>query len=243
MSEPPSIVIVEDDGDIRAQLTQYLEGEGLRVVGLSGGTSLDRHLAAGPVPDLILLDWMLPGEDGLSICRRLRDAGGPPVVMLTAKDEDIDRVLGLEMGADDYVSKPFNPRVLLARIRAVLRRTQGPGSRTVEADPEILCVADLSVDLAARRVLIGQNGTEVALTSAEYDLLHCFVTRPQRVLSRDQLLDWTRGRTAEAFDRTIDVQVSRLRHKLDASGSAVAALLKTVRNAGYILAASVKPAG
>ncbi|MGU3537980.1 response regulator [Methylobacterium sp. A54F] len=241
MSEPPVIAVVEDDADIRTQLAAYLDGEGFRVVGLDGGASLDRLLAAGAPPDLIVLDWMLPGEDGLSICRRLRAAGGPPIVMLTAKDEDIDRVLGLEMGADDYVSKPFNPRVLLARIRAVLRRAAG-GAAAGGADPERVNVADLVVDLAARRVTSGAPGTEIPLTSAEYDLLHCFILRPQRVLSRDQLLDWTRGRTADAFDRTIDVQVSRLRHKLDAAGSGAAALLKTVRNAGYILAAPVRPA-
>ncbi len=240
MDDRPTIVIVEDDGDIRTQLAGYLEGEGFRVAGLDGGASLDRHLASGRAPDLIVLDWMLPGEDGLSICRRLREAGGPPIVMLTAKDEDIDRVLGLEMGADDYVSKPFNPRVLLARIRAVLRRAKGGGATAAEAGPETLAVADLVVDLSARRVVVGAPSSEVPLTGAEYDLLHCFVTRPQRVLSRDQLLDWTRGRTADAFDRTIDVQVSRLRHKLDAAGSSAAALLKTVRNAGYILAAPVK---
>ena len=240
MTECPTIDIVEDDADIRIQLVAYLEGEGLRVAGLDGGAGLDRHLATGPAPDLIVLDWMLPGEDGLSICRRLREAGGPPVVMLTAKDEDIDRVLGLEMGADDYVSKPFNPRVLLARIRAVLRRTQGAAAQPADAAPETLAVADLVVDLAARGVTVGEAAAEIPLTSAEYDLLHCFITRPQRVLSRDQLLDWTRGRTADAFDRTIDVQVSRLRHKLDASGSSLAPLLKTVRSAGYILAAPTR---
>ncbi|MCJ2036603.1 response regulator [Methylobacterium sp. J-068] len=242
MNEDTTIAIVEDDGDIRALLAGYLEGEGFRVVSLEGGASLDRLLARGPAPDLVVLDWMLPGEDGLSICRRLREAGGPPIVMLTAKDEDIDRVLGLEMGADDYVSKPFNPRVLLARIRAVLRRARG-GPMPDVAAPERLRVGDLTIDVAARTVRSGPEGAEVPLTSAEYDLLHCFVTRPQRVLSRDQLLDWTRGRSADAFDRTIDVQVSRLRHRLDASGSGVAALLKTVRNAGYILAAPVAAVG
>ena len=241
MHEGTAIAVVEDDPDIRALLAGYLEGEGFRVVALDGGASLDRVLAAGPAPDLIVLDWMLPGEDGLSICRRLRDANGPPVVMLTAKDEDIDRVLGLEMGADDYVSKPFNPRVLLARIRAVLRRAGGAAGPAAERGPETLSVADLVIDLAARTVTTGEPAAEIPLTSAEYDLLHCFVTRPQRVLSRDQLLDWTRGRTADAFDRTIDVQVSRLRHRLDAAGSMAAALIKTVRNAGYILSAPVKP--
>ncbi len=240
MTDDTTIAIVEDDDDIRSQLASYLEDEGFRVVSLDGGTGLDRLFASGQRPNLVLLDWMLPGEDGLSICRRLREAGGPPVVMLTAKDEDIDRVLGLEMGADDYVSKPFSSRVLLARIRAVLRRANG--SAPVEAAPERLAVADLVVDLAGRAVAIGDPAAEIPLTSAEYDLLHCFVTRPQRVLSRDQLLDWTRGRTADAFDRTIEVQVSRLRHKLDAAGSTAPALIKTVRNAGYILAAPVKAA-
>jgi DNA-binding response OmpR family regulator len=240
MSDPTTLAIVEDDDDIRTQLAGYLEGEGFRVVSLDGGASLDRLLAAGPAPDLVILDWMLPGEDGLSICRRLRENNGPPVVMLTAKDEDIDRVLGLEMGADDYVSKPFNPRVLLARIRAVLRRAAAPGAASAETGSGTLSVADLIVNLDARTVTTGAPAAEIPLTSAEYDLLHCFVTRPQRVLSRDQLLDWTRGRTADAFDRTIDVQVSRLRHKLDASGSTAAGLIKTVRNAGYILAAPVR---
>jgi two-component system, OmpR family, response regulator len=240
MHEGTTIAVVEDDPDIRALLAGYLEGEGFRVVALDGGASLDRLLGNGSSPDLIVLDWMLPGEDGLSICRRLRDANGPPVVMLTAKDEDIDRVLGLEMGADDYVSKPFNPRVLLARIRAVLRRASGSAAPPAERGAEMLSVADLVVNLAARRVTVGDTAAEIPLTSAEYDLLHCFVTRPQRVLSRDQLLDWTRGRTADAFDRTIDVQVSRLRHRLDAAGSQASSLLKTVRNAGYILAAPVK---
>lgn len=239
MHEGTTIAIVEDDTDIRALLAGYLEGEGFRVVALDGGASLDRVLAAGTVPDLIVLDWMLPGEDGLSICRRLRAVNGPPVVMLTAKDEDIDRVLGLEMGADDYVSKPFNPRVLLARIRAVLRRASG-GHPSAEPGSEILSVADLAVNLGARTVTLRDPVAEIPLTSAEYDLLHCFITRPQRVLSRDQLLDWTRGRTADAFDRTIDVQVSRLRHRLEAAGSTAASLIKTVRNAGYILAAPVK---
>ena len=239
MTDAGTILLVEDDPEIRNLLAAYLEGEGFRVAALDGGPALDKALAHGPAPSLVILDWMLPGEDGLSICRRLRAAGGPPIIMLTAKDEDIDRVLGLEMGADDYVSKPFSPRVLLARIRAVLRRAGGVPEAAPEATPERLRVADLVVALASRSVTVVGQAAEVPLTSAEYDLLHCFVTRPQRVLSRDQLLDWTRGRTADTFDRTIDVQVSRLRHKLEASGSGVAALIKTVRNAGYILAAPV----
>ncbi len=241
MTDGTTIAIVEDDDDIRGQLAGYREEEGFRVVSLDGGAGLDRLLATGPRPHLVVLDWMLLGEDGLSICRRLREAAGPPVVILTPKDEDTDKVLGLEMGADDYVSKPFSSRVLLARIRAVLRRANdAPAS--VEPAPQRLAVADLIVDLAGRAVTIGEPAAEIPLTSAECDLLHCFVTRPQRVLSRDQLLDWTRGRTADAFARTIDVQVSRLRHKLDDAGSTASALIKTVRNVGYILAAPVRAA-
>jgi DNA-binding response OmpR family regulator len=241
MNDGTTLALVEDDPEIRALLGGFLEGEGFAVRHLDGGVALDRLLAHGPAPDLVVLDWMLPGEDGLSICRRLRERGGPPVIMLTAKDEDIDRVLGLEMGADDYVSKPFNPRVLLARIRAVLRRARPAAGEAAEAS-ERLAVADLVVDAAARRVVTGAAASEIVLTSAEFDLLMCFVTRPQRVLSRDQLLDWTRGRVADALDRTIDVQVSRLRKRLEEGGSAVAAQIKTVRNAGYILAAAVGPA-
>jgi two-component system, OmpR family, response regulator len=233
------IAIVEDDPEIRSLLSDLLVNEGYRTIVVDGGAALDAHLAHGPKPDLVVLDWMLPGEDGLSICRRLRSGGGPPIVMLTAKDDDIDRILGLEIGADDYVTKPFNPRVLVAHIRAVLRRTSGAGSSVNGAGR--LRVADLLIDPPARRVVL-EDDREVALTSAEFDLLLCFVERPQRVLSRDQLLDWTRGRVADVFDRTIDVQVSRLRRRLEESGSAIASCIKTVRNAGYILSTPVTPA-
>ena len=230
-------MIVEDDAEIAPLLGDFLRREGFEVAIADGGVALDTQLAAGARPDLLVLDLMLPGEDGLSICRRLHASGGPPIIMLTAKDEDIDRVLGLEIGADDYVTKPFNPRVLLAHIRAVLRRAHSaPVSR---AAPDRFRVGDLTIDLGARRVAAADDDHELELTSAEFDLLQCFVTRPQRVLSRDQLLDWTRGRTGDAFDRTIDVQVSRLRRKL--AGFTMSDCLKTVRNAGYILAAPVRP--
>lgn len=242
MPDAAHLVLVEDDPDILSLLADFLRGEGFRVDCVESGAALAGLLTRAPAPDLVVLDWMLPGEDGLSILRRLRAEGGPPIIMLTAKDDDIDRVLGLEMGADDYVSKPFNPRVLLARIRAVLRRTRPEAQvGASEPAPRPLRVADLVVDPAGRRVLTGDDAREVALTAAEFDLLLCFVSRPWRVLSRDQLLDWTRGRSADAYDRTIDVQLSRLRRKLDESGSTAASLLKTVRNAGYILAAPVTP--
>ena len=236
------IMIVEDDAEIRSLLAGVLAAEGYGTVAVDCGAALDRAMALGPAPDLIVLDWMLPGEDGLSICRRLRASSriSVPILMLTAKAEDIDRILGLEMGADDYVAKPFNPRVLLAHIRALLRRTSPAASPRAEAGGS-LKVADLVVDPLARRVLVGAESREVAMTGAEFDLLLCFVTRPQRVLSREQLLDWTRGRVADVFDRTIDVQVSRLRKRLEESGSTSSGLLKTVRNAGYILSAPVVP--
>ncbi len=248
------IAIVEDDPEIRGLLAEFLRREGFTVAVAADVAAYDALVAAGHAPQLVVLDWMLPGEDGLSLCQRIAvasgpGAGGPAVIMLTAKDDDIDRVLGLEIGADDYVTTPFSPRVLLARIRAVLRRARSgprnPGltrcSNAEAAGRAGLAVADLLVDLDARRVLRRADGAEVPLTSAEFDLLHCFVTRPQRVLSRDQLLDWTRGRIADVFDRTIDVQVSRLRRKLGDGGSTAGELLRTVRNAGYILAAPVRP--
>jgi two-component system OmpR family response regulator len=177
-----------------------------------------------------VLDIMLPGEDGLSICRRLRAGSRVPILMLTARSEDIDRIVGLEMGADDYLPKPFNPRELVARIRAILRRAEAP---PVERR-RLIVNGDLLVDLDARSVA-RVDGAAIALTSAEFDLLECFLTRPRRVLSREQLMDWTRGRQAEPLDRTIDVQVSRLRKKIERGTE----LIKTVRNAGYLLAATV----
>ena len=236
------ITLVEDDPEIAALLAEFLAREGFQVDTADCAAALDRRVRQPPIPDLVVLDWMLPGEDGLSICRRLHGAGGPPVIMLTATAEDIVRVLALEMGADDYVAKPFNPRVLLARIRAVLRRAGLKAAPEFASPPVRLRVAHLVVDLAGRRVLTGHDERELPLTGAEFDLLHCFVTHPQRVLSRDQLLDWTRGRVADVFDRTIDVQVSRLRRRLDDGGSNAAELIRTVRNAGYILAVPVRAA-
>ena len=238
MDPRASLAIVEDDEEIAALLGDFLRREGYDVAITEGSAALDARLGKEPPLDLIILDLMLPGEDGLSICRRVAAAGGPPVIILTAKGEDIDRVLGLEIGADDYVTKPFNPRELLARIRAVLRRTHATPEPVAASD--CFRIADLTIDLGGRRVIVTAEDREIELTSAEFDLLQCFVTRPQRVLSRDQLLDWTRGREGDAFDRTIDVQLSRLRRRL--AGSEVADRLKTVRNAGYILAAPVQPA-
>lgn len=230
-SDRARILVIEDDAEIRSLVQDYLQRQGFRVDVGDGGAALDRFRSVIGEPDLIVLDIMLPGEDGLSLCRRIRASSRVPILMLTARSEDIDRIVGLEMGADDYLGKPFNPRELAARIRAILRRR--------EPEPEArrrLTVGGIVVDLDARSATHRENG-ELGLTSAEFDLLECFVTRPQRVLSREQLMDWTRGRRADPFDRTIDVQVSRLRKKIEAGGDI---LIKTVRNAGYMLCASVE---
>lgn len=232
MSADPDILIVEDDAEIRNLLRNYLSQQRFRVRDADGGVAFDRSVQLHGLPDLIVLDLMLPGEDGLSICRRLRAHSTVPVIILTARGDDIDRIVGLEVGADDYLPKPFNPRELVARIRAVLRRAK---TLTLQAENQVR-VGAFDVDLDSRTVY-GPDGAPIDLTGAEFDLLICFIERPNRVLSRDQLMDWTRGRRADVFDRTIDVQVSRLRKKLDVGGEP---LIKTVRNAGYILAATVR---
>ena len=233
-----SILFVEDDCDIRTLLADFLAREGFAVEVAEDGAAVDRALARAQ-PDLVILDIMLPGEDGLSICRRLRARSAVPVIMLTAKSDDIDRIVGLELGADDYLGKPFNPRELLARIRAVLRRTDRLGSARQARRRRTF--AGFLVDLDARSIDT-KGGMRVSLTSAEFDLLACFIERPRRVLTRDQLLDWTRGRSADPFDRTIDVTVSRLRKKLEAADPAAATLVTTVRNGGYLLSAEVADA-
>jgi two-component system, OmpR family, response regulator len=230
-----SILFVEDDRDIRMLLADFLMREGFAVEVAEDGAAVDRVLARTR-PDLVILDLMLPGEDGLSICRRLRARGAVPIIMLTAKNDDIDRIVGLELGADDYLGKPFNPRELLARIRAILRRVE----RTAPAatPQRRRSFAGFVVDLDARSVDT-KDGMRVPLTSAEFDLLACFVERPRRVLTRDQLLDWTRGRSADPFDRTIDVTVSRLRKKLEVADPAASEVVTTVRNGGYLFSAEV----
>jgi DNA-binding response OmpR family regulator len=230
------IAIVEDDDEIRRLVIGLLAREGYQIAEAQNGVDLDAILA-GNIPDLIILDLMLPGEDGLSICRRLRSHGGAvPILMLTAKSDAIDRVVGLEMGADDYLTKPFNPRELVARVRALLRRARGMG----EAAPSSRRYAfeGLVIDLDARSLATG-DGKPVTLTSAEFDLLACFVQRPRRVLTREQLLDWTRGRDSTPFDRAIDMTISRLRKKIDAAAPGLT-LITTIRNNGYLFVAAVK---
>ncbi|HUH85936.1 MAG TPA: response regulator [Stellaceae bacterium] len=233
-----TILLVEDDHDIRTLLAGFLSGEGFDVAMAEDAVAMDRLLQQG-APDLLILDLMLPSENGLSICHRLRARGDLPILFLTAKGDETDRIVGLELGADDYVAKPFNPRELLARIRAVLRRA---GHATEPAQPrKRRAFAGFVADLDARAVE-GESGAVVPLTAAEFDLLACFLERPRRVLSRERLLDWTRGRNADTFDRAVDVTVSRLRRKLETADPAAVDLITTVRNGGYLFAADVRDA-
>ncbi len=235
MSTEPHILIVDDDREIRDLLSRFLRKHGYRSDGAGDGREMDRKLDAGRY-DLVVLDVMMPGEDGLSICRRLRATSALPIIMLTAIGEDTDRIVGLEMGADDYLAKPFNPRELLARIKAVLRRA-GERSRSVDAAGGGLVFDGWRLDLA-KRELRDPDGVLQTLTAGEYDLLVAFAERPKRVLRRDQLLDLTKGRTAAPFERSIDVQLSRLRHKIEADPKEPT-LIKTVRGGGYIFATDV----
>jgi two-component system OmpR family response regulator len=197
---------------------------------------MDRALEASRL-DLIVLDLMLPGEDGLSICRRLRLSSHVPIIMLTAKGEDVDRIIGLEMGADDYLTKPFNPRELLARIKAVLRRAARSAFAASAADARVLAFLGWRIDRALRN-LASPDGARVVVTGAEFDLLQAFCEWPGRILSRDQLLDLTQGRSAGSFERSIDVLVSRLRRKLE-SDPHNPEIIKTVRSGGYLFTPTV----
>ena len=239
MDASPHILVVDDDRDIRDLLGRLLRQHGFRVSAAANGQDMQRVLDGHGI-ELIILDLMLPGEDGLSLCRKLRATSDLPVIMLTAIGEDVDRIVGLEMGADDYLAKPFNPRELIARIKAVLRRSGGVRTRLSGAREEgrgILGFAGWRFDLD-RRELRSPEGLLVPLSDGEYTLLVAFVRHPHRVLSRDQLIDLARGREAEPFDRAIDVQVSRLRRKLD-DDPKEPQLIKTVRGGGYIFAPKV----
>jgi DNA-binding response OmpR family regulator len=221
-------LLVEDDARLAALTTEYLSGHGVVVTAVGDGAAgLEEALRHRY--DVVLLDLMLPGKDGLDVCRELRARSDVPVVVLTARGEEADRVMGLELGADDYVAKPFSPRELLARIRAVVRRARGqvgPVLRPVR-------VGTLTLDPGARRVTV--EGREVPLTGYEFSLLYALASRPGRVLSREQLIDLAGGNAEEAFDRSVDVHVSRLRQKLGDDPKSPR-MLKTVRGAGYLLA-------
>ena len=229
------ILMVDDDPGIRDVVSDFLTRHGFLVETAGDAQEMERALSRGPV-DLVVLDIMLPGEDGLAICRRLAGADGPAIIMLSAMGEETDRIVGLELGADDYLPKPCSPRELLARIRAVLRRRQEP--RSAEGPLGAGCAfAGWRLDLV-RRELRSPQGVVVNLSSGEFSLLRAFVERPQRVLTRDRLLDLARGPDTEAYDRAIDVQISRLRKKLD-DGSSGVELIRTIRNEGYLFNARV----
>jgi two-component system OmpR family response regulator len=224
------ILVVDDDPGIRELVSEFLTRHGYAVDTARDGKEVEKALARRR-PDLVVLDVMLPGEDGLSICRRLARPDGPAIIMLSAVGEETDRIVGLELGADDYLGKPCNPRELLARVRAVLRRRTEP--RTADDPLEAACeFAGWRLDLV-RHELRSPQSVVVNLSSGEFSLLRAFVERPQRVLTRDQLLEFARGPSSEAFDRAIDVQISRLRRKLEGGGDGQD-LIRTVRNEGYL---------
>jgi two-component system OmpR family response regulator len=236
MSTQPHILVVDDHQEIRALVQRFLNDHGYRVSTAANGSEMKKSLKDAAI-DLIVLDLMMPGEDGLTLCRNLRAESNIPVIMLTAMGEETDRIIGLEMGADDYLAKPFNPRELLARIKAVLRRMSAIPQQPLEPPPEELSFLGWTL-LPAARELIDPEQTLVPLSTAEFTLLMAFATRPGRVLSRDQLLDLARGREARAFDRAIDTLVSRLRKKLR-DQSRTPQIIKTVRGGGYLFAPKV----
>lgn len=248
-TEPPlygegrHVLVVEDDEEMRKLLLSHLRRSGFRASGARDGVDMERLLVSAPV-DLILLDVMLPGRSGFELCRELRAQGDMPIIMLTALGETSDRVTGLELGADDFIVKPPEPRELVARIRALLRRTDGKEGHAGTPRREIAHFAGWSLD-TRRRELFQPDGVGVDLTGGEYDVLLVFVERPQQILTRDQLLDLARNRPYGGLGRSMDVQVSRLRSKLNSLPGAEArpSLIKTVRNAGYMFTSPVEWTG
>jgi DNA-binding response OmpR family regulator len=231
------ILIVDDNPDIRDMVQTYLNDEGFKVSAAPDGTAMWKVLQHGHV-DLVLLDLMLPGDDGLTLARKLRATSNVAIIILTGRGEIVDRIIGLEMGADDYLPKPFHLRELLARVKSVLRRAVAVESKPTDK-PVTAQFQGWRLDLSARE-LTAPDGSEVRLTTGEFELLAAFVANPNQVLSRDRLLDLARNREAGPFDRTIDVQVGRLRRKLD-DDPQNPSLIKTVRGTGYIFTAAIDP--
>ena len=236
MDAPDHILIVDDDAEIRSLLSKYLVKNSLRVTAVADGRAMWQALEAGRI-DLIVLDLMLPGDDGLTLCRKLRAKSDIPVLMLTARGEETDRIVGLEMGADDYLAKPFSARELLARIKAILRRARSLPDNLQPDSARHIRFAEWVLDTAHRQ-LISAAKVVTPLSGAEYRLLRIFLGHPNRVLNRDQLMDLTQGKDAGPLDRSIDVQVSRLRHRLG-DDPREPRLIKTVRGEGYVLAVDV----
>jgi two-component system OmpR family response regulator len=237
MNDAPHILVVDDQREICDLVQDYLSNEGYRVSIASDGAAMRRVMAQSAV-DLVILDLMLPGEDGLTLARALRDVSDVGIIILTGRGETVDRIIGLEMGADDYLPKPFHPRELLARVRSVLRRVSSRTAENALATRSRARFAGWNLDLASRE-LRSPSGKEVRLTTGEFDLLAAFVNNANQVLTRDRLLDLARNREAGPFDRTIDVQVGRLRRKLE-SDPQKPTLIKTVRGSGYIFTPSIE---
>jgi two-component system OmpR family response regulator len=237
MDDKPHLLLVDDERSIREPLAAYLGRNGFRVTQATDAASA-RDRLKGYAIDLVILDIMMPGEDGLSLCRHIRETSETPVVLLTAMTEETDRIVGLEMGADDYVVKPFSPRELVARIKVILRRAaRSGGVRQHAPDADSYAFAGWVLK-AGERVLVDRDGVTVPLSTGEFNLMLAFVTHPRQVLSRDQLLDITQGREANAFDRAIDNHISRLRRKVEEDVKNPM-LIKTVWGGGYSLAADV----
>ena len=230
------ILVVDDDGQIRHLVAKFLRENGHRVTVARDGREMKQALASSAI-DLIVLDIMMPGGNGLELCRELRKSSAMPIIMLTARGSDTDRIVGLEIGADDYLAKPFNPRELLARINAVLRRSRSAQGKPTTQSGYQLMFEGWTLD-TQRRELTNPDGVVIDLSTGEYDLLLSFLEAPQRVLTREQLLDAAKHRIATGFDRAIDVQVSRLRRKLDASEEGQD-MIKTIRGTGYMFVPAV----
>ncbi|HWT13451.1 MAG TPA: response regulator [Allosphingosinicella sp.] len=230
MSDAAHIVVVDDDSDVRETVAEYLRRNGFAVTEADGGDALREVMASRPI-DLAVLDINMPGDDGLTLAREIRGSGTAGIIMLTAKNEDLDKIVGLEVGADDYMTKPYNPRELLARVKAVLRRAKNGGADTATLGREVqMGKCRLNLDT---RILYEADGTEVPITAMEFDLLRTFAERPNRVLSRDQLLDLAHSKEMEAFDRSIDTRITRIRRKIELDPSKPDCL-RTVRGAGYV---------
>ena len=239
MANQDHVLVVDDDAEIRSLLRDYLQKNGYRVTAVADGRAMWAALEEAH-PDLVVLDVMLPGDDGLTLCRDLRAKSELPIIMLTARGEETDRIVGLEMGADDYLPKPFNPRELLARIKTILRRTRTLPENLQPEASGTLRFGGWSLDTATRD-LLSPAGVVIALSGTEYKLLRIFLAHPGRVLNRDQLIDLMLSRDASPFDRSIDVQVSRLRHRLGDTAKEPA-IIKTVRGEGYVLSVPVEAA-
>jgi len=233
MRDQAKLLVVDDDPELQELITAYLSKQGYDIVAVGDGRAMDQVLAGGGV-DLVILDLMLPGEDGLSIAKRLKNTTDVPIIMVSAQGEDVDRIVGLEIGADDYIGKPFNPRELLARVRAILRRVHGVGPDGASA--RVVEFGDFRLDLNAHR--LSRNGTTVPLTSGEFDLLGILVRHPNKVLDRDRILDLLTGAERSPFDRSIDVRITRLRSKIEPDPGAPV-FIRTIWGKGYMFCPDV----